>query len=142
MFSPSRDQARRLFIDAWARYRRREVLSPMEGIAADLVLSHPEYQSVLEDDEQALSRDYTPESGTANPFLHLALHLAIEEQIAIDQPAGIRAAVEDLASRRDERHDALHVALECLGEALWRAQRAGVPLDGADYLECIRKKAR
>lgn len=141
MFSPSRDQARQFFIDAWQRYRGREVLSRLEDIAVDLILSHPEYQRLLED-AQALSREYTPESGAANPFLHLALHLAIEEQIAIDQPAGIRRAFDDLAARRDDRHDALHVVLECLGETIWQAQRAGAPLDGAVYLECIRTKTR
>lgn len=140
MFNPSRDQARRFFIDAWRKYRRREVLSPLEHIAADLVLSHAEYRSALEDEEQALARDYTPESGAANPFLHLALHLAIEEQIAIDQPPGIRRKLDELASRCGDRHDALHIALECLGETIWRAQREGAPPDGAAYLECIGRK--
>ena len=74
-----------------------------------------------------------------NPFLHLSLHLAIEEQIAIDQPRGIRARYETLAAKTSE-HDAKHAVLECLGETIWQAQRLGKPLDETSYLECLDRK--
>jgi hypothetical protein len=89
-----------------------------------------------------LSRDYTPESGETNPFLHLSLHLAIEEQLAIDQPPGIRRAFETHLARLGERHEALHIVLECLGETIWRSQRHGLPPDGNTYLECVRGRLR
>src|SRR5512143_421677 len=130
MFNPTRDQARQFFVEAWRKYRGREVLTPMEDLVADIVLAHPEYHALLENQEASLARDYLPESGELNPFLHLALHLAVEEQLAIDQPAGLRAAFERLTARRAERHDALHVVIECLGETVWRAQRDGTPPDG------------
>ena len=41
----------------------------------------------------SLDRDWAPKGGETNPFLHLSLHLAVAEQLAIDQPAGIVAAV-------------------------------------------------
>ncbi|GAB4166404.1 MAG: DUF1841 family protein [Rhodocyclaceae bacterium] len=138
MFDPSREQARTFFIEAWRKHAGRIPRSPIEDIALGIVIEHPEYHALLEDPE-AIRRDYTPEGGQANPFLHLALHLAIEEQLSIDQPAGIRAAFDALAARLGDRHEALHRLLECLGETIWRSQREAAPPDGAAYLDCVRR---
>jgi hypothetical protein len=140
MFNPSRDQARQFLIDAWANRRNRLPGTPMDTLAADLVELHPEYHELLEAPD-ALTREWTPEQGETNPFLHLSLHLAIEEQLSIDQPRGIRAAFEALSARRRDRHEALHDALDCLGEMLWRAQRSELPPDGEAYVDCVRRKA-
>ena len=140
MFNPSRDQARRFLIDAWRKRRDGVPATPLETIAADIVALHPEYHPLLDAGDDALAREWTPEDGQANPFLHLSLHLAIAEQLSIDQPSGIRAAFESRLSRHGERHPALHDILDCLGETLWRAQRDRQPLDAAAYLDCIRRK--
>ena len=140
MFDPSRDQARRFFIDAWRKRRTKQLLTPLEALAADIVAWHPEYHALLEDGEAALAREWTPQSGEANPFLHLALHLAVEEQLSIDQPPGLRAAFASLLARRGDRHEALHDMLECLGETMWRAQQSQSPPDGEAYMECVRRR--
>ena len=139
MFDPSRDQARQFFLDAWLKYRNRDVLTQLETLAADLVAHHPEYQPLLEDAD-AVHKDFSPEDGQINPFLHLSLHLAIEEQLSINQPPGIRDAFEQCQARHGDRHAALHDVLECLGETLWRAQRDKAPLDGRAYVDCVRKR--
>ena len=140
MFNPSRDQARQFFIDAWKKHRELVPGTPLEAIAADLVATHPEYHNLLEA-EDALTREWTPEHGETNPFLHLSLHLAIHEQLSIDQPPGIRAAFDQLMLKEDYRHDALHRVLDCLGEIVWRAQSGGQQPDGEAYLECLRRSA-
>lgn len=140
MFNPSREQARRFFCEAWRKHRERAVLEGAEVVAADLIAQHPEYHALLENPEAALEREFTPEGGQMNPFLHLSLHLAVAEQISIDQPAGIRAAYQALRQRL-EVHDAEHAVMECLGEALWHAQRAGVGINATDYLESLRRTA-
>lgn len=140
MFNPSRDQARRFLIEAWGKRLQALPATPLETIAADIVVLHPEYHPLLEGAD-ALTRDWTPEDGATNPFLHLSLHLAIAEQLSIDQPPGIRAAYESRRSRHGDHHAALHDILECLGATLWRAQRDRAPLDAAAYLECIRRSA-
>jgi hypothetical protein len=140
MFDPSREQARNFFIGAWRKQRSGEVLTPLESIAADIVSMHPEYHGVL-DDADALARDFPPEAGQMNPFLHLALHLAIEEQLSIDQPAGLATAFKRCQLRRGNRHDALHDVLECLAETLFHAQRNGTPPDGVAYVECVMRRA-
>src|SRR5574340_1435596 len=120
MFNPSRDQARQFLMDAWRKHLEKQVLTPLEAMAVDIASLHPEYHNVLEDPE-ALDRDFPPEAGGINPFLHLSLHLAIAEQLSIDQPPGLRAAFEASAARHGDRHAALHDVLECLGEIIWTA---------------------
>jgi hypothetical protein len=139
MFTPTRDQARSFLFDTWSKYRRGEPLVGLEETAVSVMLLHPEYRAILEQPERHLERDYGPESGVANPFLHLSLHLAIAEQLSIDQPAGIRERYAALVQRSSE-HEALHVVLECLGETLWQAQRLGSAPDQQAYLDCLERR--
>ena len=140
MFNPSREQVRNFFCESWRKHRERLILEGAEATAADLIAEHPEYHALLESPEAAIEQQFTPEGGQMNPFLHLSLHLAIAEQISIDQPHGIKAAYFALRQKM-EVHDAEHVIMECLGETIWRSQRDKAPLDGEAYLECIRKQA-
>ena len=138
MFNPSRDQVRDTFFEAWRKYRAGEPLVGMEALAADVALAHPEYHAVLDDPERHRDREYTD----ANPFLHMSLHMALEEQLSIDQPPGIVARFEALLARHGDRHEALHEAIECLAETVWRSQRDNAPPDGAAYLDCLARRAR
>jgi hypothetical protein len=141
MFTPSRDQVRRFLADAWKKRRDGLPATPLEIMAADIAELHPEYHELLGAGEDALTREWTPEQGETNPFLHLSLHLAIEEQLSIDQPPGIRAVFEQLLARHGNRHAALHVILDCLGETVWRANQDQAPPDGNAYLDCLRRAA-
>lgn len=98
MFNPSRDEVRRFFTETWRKQRAGEILTPLEAIAADWIVEHPEYHAALADVDSASAEHYSPERGETNPFLHLSMHLAISEQLSIDQPPGIRAAHERLAA--------------------------------------------
>jgi hypothetical protein len=140
MFAPSRDEARRFFVDAWAKFRAGSALEGLEKTAAALIALHPEYHALLEDPERHLERDYVPEGGAVNPFLHLSLHLAVAEQLAIDQPAGVRAHFDRLRGLHGDEHAALHAVLECLGETLWQAQRLNAAPDERVYLDCLERQ--
>jgi hypothetical protein len=139
VFNPSREQVRGFFFDAWRKYRGKAPLAGLEAVALEVMLAHPEYHAILDDPQAQAAHEYTPETGAPNPFLHLSLHLAIEEQLSIDQPPGIRAELERIACARGDRHDALHAVLECLGETMWRSQRDGTAPDAGAYLECLRR---
>jgi Domain of unknown function (DUF1841) len=139
MFNPSRDEVREMFFAAWRSYREGTPLVGIQALALDVVLQHPEYHDVLEAPERYRDRDYSDET---NPFLHMSLHLALEEQLSIDQPPGIRARWQALIERTGARHDALHQAIECLAQTLWRAQRDGMPPDAAAYLSCLERRGR
>jgi uncharacterized protein DUF1841 len=138
MFAPSRDEARQFLVDAWRKYRASQPLSGLEQKAVALIALHPEYHAMLESPERHLERDYRPEQGEMNPFLHLSLHLAVAEQLAIDQPPGIVAQYERLREARGDEHAALHAIVECLGEVIWQAHRTGSGPDAALYLDCLR----
>ena len=140
MFNPSRDQVRQFFCAAWKKHQERLPPAGADVTAADIAARHPEYHALLADSAGALEKEWTPEGGQMNPFLHLSLHLAIHEQVSIDQPHGIRAAFERLRQRMDP-HDAEHVLLECLGETIWQAQRNGGPMDAAAYVDAVQRKA-
>ncbi len=137
LFSPTRDQVRQFFAESFRRWQAGLPLEPMQAKAAEVIALHPEYFPLLTD-EAALTRDYTPEDGSINPFLHLSLHLAVAEQLAIDQPPGLRELFAARCRRRGDQHAALHDLVEALGVTLFEAQRAGLPPDNERYLEAIR----
>jgi len=141
MFAPSPADVRRFFVETRRKRDERLPLTPLETIAADWIDAHPEYRADLADADAAAAMTYPAEGGRENPFLHLSMHLSISEQVSIDQPPGIRAAVESLATRLGSRHAAQHETMECLGRMLWDAQRAGRPPDGEAYVECVRRRA-
>jgi hypothetical protein len=142
VFNPTREQSRAFLFDLWEKNREGAPLTALESMALAIVLEHPEYHAVLAERSRYLEREWQPEGGETNPFLHLAMHLAIEEQVSIDQPPGIRAAIEALAARRGSMHDARHDVMDCLAEVIWQAQRNAVPFDNATYLECLSRKSR
>jgi Domain of unknown function (DUF1841) len=139
MFNPSRDEVRDMFFGAWRKYRQGVPLAGIESLALDVILQHPEYHDLLEAPQRYRERDYADES---NPFLHMSLHLALEEQLSIDQPPGIVAQWRALLARHGDRHEALHQAIECLAETMWRAQRDNAPPDAAGYLGCLQRRGR
>lgn len=141
MFQPSQHDVRRFFCEARRKQRERLPVDAMEALAAPWIAEHPEYHPDLDNLEAALQAVYEVEDGRTNPFLHLSMHLSIAEQVSIDQPRGIRQAVELLASRRQSLHQAHHEVMECLGEMIWASQRRGVPPDGQAYLDAVRRRA-
>lgn len=141
MFQPSQQDVRRFFCGAWRKMRERLPLEPLEAQAVDWIAEHPEYHEVLADEAAALARDYRVEDGRENPFLHLAMHLSLVEQAGIDQPHGVRQALQALAGHTGSLHAAHHEAMECLGEMIWRSQRSGLPPDGEAYLDCLQRRA-
>ncbi len=122
-------------------HRGEEFQASAAGRARPRTIRHPEYDAILAEEAAALDAAWRVEDGRENPFLHLAMHLSITEQAGIDQPAGIRQAVQSLAARRGSLHAAHHEVMECLGEMIWRSQRSGAPPDGLAYLDCVRRRA-
>jgi len=140
MFGNDRTALRQVFVEAWRKYQSRLPLEPLEALVADVVAAHPEYHALLTNAE--LDQEYTPERGETNPFLHMALHVSLREQLTSDRPPGIAAVIRQLARQKGDLHQAEHLLLECLGRVLWEAQRNNRLPDEAAYLECARKWLR
>lgn len=141
MFNPSQADVRRFFCGAFTKQRDGQPLDALESLAAQWIAEHPEYHTELADAEAAVARLSQTDASRENPFLHLSMHLSISEQCSIDQPPGIRQAVELLTARRGDLHAAHHEAMECLGTMLWESQRAGRPPDGQAYIDAVRRRA-
>lgn len=140
VITPSRDQARELFFETWRKYRAGQPLEGLEKLVVGLLTEHPEFHEPLGAPERYRRADY--EGAKANPFLHLALHLAVEEQLSIDQPPGIQAACRQLSVRHGSEHEAKHHIGACLVETLREAQLRGGPFDTQTYLACLADRAR
>jgi hypothetical protein len=139
MFGQDREQMRRFFAEVWRKSSAATPLEPMEQLVAGVIGQHPEYHGMLAGDR--LDLEYPPELGAANPFLHMGMHIALQEQVAAGRPGDIAALYAGIAARLGDGHEAEHRMMECLGEALWRAQRDGAVPDEDAYLECLRRLA-
>ncbi|MEF9963946.1 MAG: DUF1841 family protein [Comamonas sp.] len=141
MFNPSQADVRRFFCAVYAKQQAGLPMEAIETLAALWIDEHPEYRADLSDVDAAIAHNYDLTPDKTNPFLHLSMHLSISEQCSIDQPRGIRQAVELLAKRLGSLHDAHHVTMECLGTMLWESQRSGRPPDGNAYVAAVQRQA-
>lgn len=139
MFGQDRHQLRRYFQTCWQKFKDENPLEALELLIVDVIKDHPEYHTLLESGEDALAKDYTPEEGQTNPFLHMGMHISIREGLQVDRPKGIKAAHSALTLKLGNPHEAEHKMQECLGLVLWEAQRAGTAPDEQQYLECVKK---
>lgn len=146
MFNPTRDQARDFLFEAWRKFRAQEPLVALESMAVEVISLHPEYHAMLANRDGYLEtyrdRDYPPEFGETNPFLHINMHLSIREQVSIDQPPGVQGAHRALSSKFGSALTAEHEMMDCLGEMIWHAQRHRSAPDAQIYLRCIEGKLR
>lgn len=141
MYSSNRSDTRQAFFDVWRKMQDDLPLTALEILIAEVIRLHPEYHPLLEDGGKSMDRDWLPEGGETNPFLHMGMHIAIREQLSIDRPPGIKMAYETLLKKTGDPMQAEHLMLECLGETLWKAQRANRLPDEQAYLACIKARA-
>ena len=134
----SRDQIRQVYLDVWQKMQNNSLLEPMEAIIADVIQIHPEYHSFLEKSDQAREKDFLPEAGETNPFLHMGMHIALREQASTDRPKGLKRIYEKLL-RQHGLHDAEHAMAECLAEALYNSQKDNIPFDENAYLNSLKR---
>jgi len=140
MFIQDRDSARRFFFQVWDKYKEQKIqLEALEHLVLGVILEHPEYHGLLDDLEEGLQEEFTPEMGQTNPFLHMSMHIALKEQISTDRPSGIKMLHKELLKTNVDNHKLEHKMMECLGEAMWLAQRNNRIPDERAYMENLRK---
>lgn len=139
MFTNDRNQLRKMFFSSWQKFQAGDALEPLEQMIAQIVQQHPEYHTLLKDEDTHLDKDYTPDMGETNPFLHMSMHIAIVEQLSIDRPTGIKDLYQQLVAKYSDSHTVEHYIMECLGQMMWEAQRNQTQPDDQQYMECLRK---
>jgi hypothetical protein len=138
-YTQDRDKLRQHWADVWKKARNNEPMDALETLIARVIEAHPEYHALL-DNEHHLANEYLPEMGETNPFLHMGMHLAIQEQVVTDRPAGIRQLYENISEKTQDFQKTEHIMMDCLGEALWQAQKEQKPADETAYLNCVKHK--
>ena len=139
MFPQDRSQLRQMFFDAWQKHTNKQAMEPLEQLIAAIAEQHPEYHEVLTKQDSHLDKDYTPEMGQTNPFLHMAMHISIQEQLGTQRPTGIIELYQSLLVRFGDPHEVEHHMMECLGQMIWQAQRNNTVPSDETYLDCLRK---
>jgi hypothetical protein len=139
MFGQDRTAMRRFFVETWRKHQQQQHLEPLEQIIAKAIQLHPEYHRLLEQPDLVLDQEFHPEAGRVNPFLHLGMHIGLQEQVTADRPAGIATIYRELLLKSDDPHQAEHQLMQCLEQVLWEAQQSHSAPDDASYLECARK---
>jgi len=139
LYSQDRNQLRSVFFQVWEKKLNNLPLDAMETILANIIEQHPEYHNILAEKEKNLDKDYSPDVGETNPFLHMSMHIAIHEQLSIDQPVGIKTAYQGLLSKLGDSHEVEHRIMDCLAEMIWESQKYQTLPDQEQYLKCISK---
>lgn len=138
-YSNNRDEIRKTYYNVWQKYHNNTPLEPLEQQILNVILAHPEYHALLAQQNLNAGREYPPELGETNPFLHMGLHLAIREQVATNRPKGIARIYQNLSQKLNSQLEAEHQMMEHLVEAMWQAQRNNHPPDEKDYLKKLKK---
>ena len=140
MYDVNTHDVRRYFGHVWQNRLNPLQLDALQQKALRIIEAHPEYQTYLEHIEDYLDKNWTPEQGETNPFLHLSLHLSIQEQVGIDQPFGIRAIHQKLVGMHNDNWvKAEDEMMDALVETIWQAQRHNQGLDVNAYMTRLRK---
>ncbi|GJM06471.1 MAG: hypothetical protein DHS20C10_02050 [marine bacterium B5-7] len=134
IFSSERQQLRQTFIDAWQKAKDNETLTPFEREIVTVIQFHPEYQAMFDTPDKVVDKDFSPDAGETNPFLHLSGHIGLHEQLSTNRPEGIRDIYHKLCEKYGDPHQAEHAMMECLMQILWQAQRDHEQPDETVYL--------
>jgi len=138
MFGNDRNEMRKMFYTAWANYNNKALLQPLEQVIVNIIQLHPEYHLLLAD-EASLDKEFTPDMGETNPFLHMSMHIAIQEQLSTSRPACIQDIYQQLCTKHGDAHKAEHDIMECIGQMIWQAQRDNTAPNEQAYIECLNK---
>jgi len=138
LFGQDRERLRGFYCEVWRAHCQGKMLEPLQEQIARVIEQHPEYHALLENPEQALGKEYLPELGETNPFLHMGMHLGLREQIDTDRPAGIKTLYRQLLEQHGDAHELEHKMMECLAEMIWQAQKTGSAPEEARYVNCLK----
>lgn len=138
MIDLERQQLRQRFYTIWQNLQVKQPIDALSQQIADVILMHPEYHFIFENPDKHLDKDYFPELGEINPFLHMGSHMGLREQLQTNRPEGIQSIHQQLTQKLSDPHQAEHQMIECLMAALWEAQRANAMPDEVAYMNALR----
>ena len=135
MFTSDRSKQRQYLKQAWEKYTSQEQLEPLELQLSKIVEQHPEYQNLIKN----LGSEYFPEQGNTNPYLHINLHLTLQDQITMDQPKGIKEIHSQLLLKIKDAHEVEHMMMENIAEMIFNAQKNNAAFDLDGYIQALKQ---
>ncbi|WP_151192677.1 DUF1841 family protein [Cysteiniphilum sp. JM-1] len=137
IFSSDRLELRKLYFDSWHKYLIKQPLTDLETQITRIIEHHPEYHHYLSNLDN-LDKDFPPEIGETNPFLHMGLHMGLIEQVVTNRPHGIHQIYQQLCQQQRDEHKVQHMMMDHLAESIWSAQKNHMPPDELNYLEQLQ----
>ncbi len=138
MFAQDRKKQREFLTKSWQKYTSNKPLEPLEEQLVSIIEIHPEFHDLISN----IDSEYFPEQGEVNPFLHINLHLALREQISINQPKGVNKVHQKLINQNIDPHEVEHLMMECIAEMIYISQKNNTTIDQESYLNCITSLIR
>jgi len=135
VFTSDRSKQRQYLKQAWEKYTRQDQLEPLELQLAKIVEKHPEYHDLIKN----LDSEYFPEQGNTNPFLHINLHLTLQDQLTMDQPKGIKGIHNRLLVKIKDEHEVEHMMMEHIAEMIFNAQKNNTAFDLDGYIIALKE---
>ena len=134
MFSQDRKRQREFLTKSWQKYTSNKPLEPLEEQLVSIIEIHPEYQDLITN----IDSEYFPEQGEINPFLHINLHLALKDQLSLNEPNGVREVHQKLIYHFKDQHVVEHLMMECIAEMIYISQKNNTVMDHENYLKRIK----
>lgn len=123
--------------------KKRRHAASLEGedaLIAQAMDLHPELDPLWELGE--LSATPQEVQGTiVNPFIHTALHVLIEKQLADKSPPEIVEALASLLQRGVDRHEAVHAIASIYADLYFTTFRRGQHFEETTYIELLKQLA-
>ena len=136
MYTDNRNAYRQLFFTTWEKHKKKIPLEPVEAQILDIILAHPEYHAMLEQQKKFANQEFAIEE---NPFFHMSLHISIREQLSTNRPAGIKEIYQQLVTRFKNQHAAEHKMTTVLAKVIYAAQQSGKMPDEDEYLKRLKE---
>ena len=130
MLSQDRFKQREFLANSWQKHINDQISEPLEIQLALIIQKHPEYHALIND----INLEYFPEQGKTNPFLHINLHLTLQDQLALNQPIGINDIYKKLIAIHSDTHEVEHMMMECIAEMIFNSQKNHTTLNQDNYL--------
>ena len=110
-------------------------LTALEQQIVTVILLHPEYHELMDNPATGLDENYRSDN---NPFLHLSLHISLNEQLQTNRPEGIKGLYQQLMIKTPDQHHTQHLIMDIMAELIWSAQQNSQLGNDREYLERIR----
>lgn len=128
---------KKLFFEIWRKVKAGLSLKGEARLIGKIMLEHKEYHNTWEFADILEEVEYDPNT-EVNPFMHITVHTIIENQLARDEPKGIRKIFKEMMTQEKDRHQVIHRIGAALTEEMWEMMKERRPFDETNYFKSLK----